>query len=130
MLRPLIFCAGLAGLACLMVGVSSGDTPGANVGDSCQSNNDCDRSAGQHCVNNKCVIPGRSGTTSPSAPPPSASSSSPEPASSCPGLPAGYSLKCQLNTGQVLNFCGVAGAIPGPIGTPCHVGYQIGTIVQ
>jgi hypothetical protein len=58
MLKPLISCATALLLACVMTSVGLGDTPGANVGDSCQSNNDCDSSAGQHCVDNKCVVPG------------------------------------------------------------------------
>jgi len=103
------------------------DNPGegASVGDSCQTNRDCDKDKGQHCVKNACAIPKKAGNskppdTSPDQPPPPA----------CPGVPAGYTLKCKLNSGQVVDACGMPGAIPAPIGAQCHIGYELGNAIQ
>jgi hypothetical protein len=137
MLRPPLFFSALFLVALLAVGVSSGDTPGADVGDSCQSNNDCDSDAGQHCVNNKCSIPKNSNNQAGNQPSQGQQSSQSQGRQSgqgqppsCPGLQPGYTLKCQLTNGQVVNACGWPGAVPGPIGQPCHIGMQVGTAVE
>lgn len=46
--------------------------------------------------------------------------------SGCPGLPPGMSLICRFTSGPAaghsLNFCGVPGAVPTPVGSPCSDG--------
>jgi hypothetical protein len=105
------------------------DNPGAGaqVGDSCKSNRDCDRSAGQHCIKNACAIPRKSGGGGSADD--SGRGNGGSLASNC-GLPAGVTLKCKLYSGQVFDACGHAGAIPARVGDPCHIGYAQGIAVQ
>lgn len=97
---------------------------GADVGDTCQRNSDCDTSAGQHCIRNVCTIPGNNGAANGSQPPPQ------KQASHCPGLAPGYSLTCRLFNGQVYNVCGVPGAVPAPVGSACQIYGQPGVAIQ
>jgi len=92
----------------------------ADEGDSCQANSDCDADGGEHCIKNVCTIKKSK---------PGKQSSGAGGSGSCPGLQPGYTLTCQLITGQVVNACGYPGAVPAQVGTPCHIGATPGTSV-
>jgi hypothetical protein len=124
-LTALMIATALSGVAIPAVAADD-DNPGqgASVGDTCQSNKDCDKDAGQHCVKNACTKSGGGGDDVHKDKP------APKPTPSCPGLASGYTVKCQLSTGQTFNACGMAGAVPAQVGSTCHVGYQIGIAVE
>lgn len=113
-------------------GMAAADNPGegALAGDSCQSNNDCDKDVGQHCIKNVCKLVRRplnpdSETVDPT---PVATPATPS-GSACPGVPSGMTVKCQLYSGPLIDACGTPGAIPAVIGSSCHIGMELGKAV-